>query len=66
MDLEYPMPEQAVAYVCREILKGLKNLHSHNRLHRDIKSDNILIGKYYNTYLSIIILSVFILLVILT
>ena len=44
MDLEYPMPEQAVAYVCREILKGLKNLHSHNRLHRDIKSDNILIG----------------------
>lgn len=48
LDLEYPMPEQAIAYVCKQILLGLKNLHGHNRLHRDIKSDNILIDQKGN------------------
>jgi serine/threonine protein kinase len=28
LDLEYPMPEQAIAYVCKEILKGLKVKHT--------------------------------------
>lgn len=34
--------EEAMAYVLKECLKGLENLHSNHRLHRDIKSDNIL------------------------
>lgn len=36
-------PESHIAYVCRETLKGLQHMHSLHRLHRDIKSDNILV-----------------------
>ena len=36
-------PESCIAYVCREILKGLQLMHSQHRLHRDIKSDNVLV-----------------------
>ena len=43
LDLEYPMPEPAIAYVCKGILQGLAFMHANHRLHRDIKSDNILI-----------------------
>ena len=43
LDLDYPMPEPAIAYMCKNILQGLAFLHSQHRLHRDIKSDNILI-----------------------
>jgi len=32
-----------MAYICKEILIGLQHLHSEHRIHRDIKSDNILI-----------------------
>ncbi|KAK8831128.1 hypothetical protein WA577_003299 [Blastocystis sp. JDR] len=39
----YPLPEQHIAYVCRCLLLALDALHSKNRIHRDIKSDNILI-----------------------
>lgn len=35
--------ENHISYVCREALKGLSFLHRHHRLHRDIKSDNILV-----------------------
>jgi serine/threonine protein kinase len=36
-------PEPCIAYVCREVLKGLQMMHSLHRLHRDIKSDNVLV-----------------------
>lgn len=36
--------EEAIAYVLREILKGLAFMHANYHLHRDIKSDNILLS----------------------
>jgi serine/threonine protein kinase len=36
-------PEPCIAYVCREVLRGLQLMHSLHRLHRDIKSDNVLV-----------------------
>jgi serine/threonine-protein kinase CLA4 len=39
------MKEQEIAYVLREVLQGLKFMHGLKRLHRDIKSDNVLVRK---------------------
>lgn len=44
LDVKKPMPEPLIAFVCLELLKGLHHLHSHFRIHRDIKSDNILVS----------------------
>ena len=36
-------PEPCIAYVCRRLLSALAFLHGEMRLHRDIKSDNVLV-----------------------
>jgi hypothetical protein len=38
------IPEPIIAYILKKILMGLAFLHKMRRIHRDIKSDNILIG----------------------
>lgn len=37
------MPEVLIAYVCKQVLQGLSYVHRSHRIHRDIKSDNILV-----------------------
>eukprot|EP01035_Chromulina_nebulosa_P017006 gene17006-22508_t len=44
LDVSNPMPEPMIAYVCLKILLGLAFMHKNYRLHRDIKSDNVLIN----------------------
>ena len=38
------MEEQHIAYIAREMLKGLQHLHSVNMVHRDLKSANIMMS----------------------
>ncbi|KAJ3239075.1 Protein kinase [Chytriomyces hyalinus] len=37
--------EPDIAAICKSVIKGLIHLHSRNVIHRDIKSDNILISR---------------------
>ena len=38
------IPEGLIAYILREALQGLKSLHQEFRIHRDVKSDNLLVS----------------------
>ena len=34
-----------MSYISKEILKGLEYLHNNNRIHRDIRSKNVIISE---------------------
>jgi p21-activated kinase 2 len=38
------IPEEVIAYILKRILIGLNALHTKRQLHRDLKSDNILLS----------------------
>jgi serine/threonine protein kinase len=40
----HKLDEVVISYILGEIINGLGQLHSHKRIHRDIKSDNILLN----------------------
>lgn len=39
-----PMPEDCIAFVCKNVLMALAFMHRNYKLHRDIKSDNVLVS----------------------
>ena len=43
LELPNPFPEKMIAFVCRKMLMALAFVHRQHRMHRDIKSDNVLI-----------------------
>lgn len=43
MDLEKPLNESQIRYLCREICCGLSFLHKNRVIHRDLKAGNVLL-----------------------
>lgn len=43
LDMNAPCPEPYIAYITKKMLMGLAFIHKQYRLHRDIKSDNVLV-----------------------
>ncbi|KAG5987729.1 hypothetical protein E4U54_004893 [Claviceps lovelessii] len=48
IDNNSTIPERHIATICREVCKGLQYLHSRRIIHRDIKSDNVLMDRTGN------------------
>lgn len=43
IDLEKPLTEPQIRYLCHEMLKGIDFLHSKKVIHRDLKAGNVLL-----------------------
>jgi STE20-like kinase len=43
IELDKPLTESQIRYICRETCQALQFLHTHRVIHRDIKAGNILL-----------------------
>ena len=43
LNLDKPLTEPQIRYICREMCDALQFLHSHFVIHRDIKAGNVLL-----------------------
>lgn len=59
VDLEKPLTENQIKFVCHEMCDGLEFLHNNKVIHRDLKAGNVLLtmegevklGKIFVTYI---------------
>ena len=43
VELEKPLTELQIAYVCKHMVEGLNHLHKNKVIHRDLKAGNVLL-----------------------
>ena len=43
VDLEKPLNEDQIRFICREMCEGLDFIHRHRVIHRDLKAGNVLL-----------------------